>query len=162
MLNSVRLPKAPPAPLLSTPYIRLYPALPCAPVPSVQDFFLTVGTPMKVKMCGEEGQSTRFAFVEFATVAECHTAISITGVECCGRTLRIQQSKGAIQAPAAAPPPAPVGRGPEEQERMERTVYVSNLLTAVPEAQVVEFFGLCGRVVNYRFCGEDNQETRCV
>lgn len=43
---------------------------------------------------------------------------------------------------------------------MTRTVYVSNLPTSIPEAQIVEFIGLSGRVINYKFCGEETQETR--
>eukprot|EP00668_Euglena_longa_P031922 GGOE01041194.1.p1 GENE.GGOE01041194.1~~GGOE01041194.1.p1 ORF type:complete len:534 (-),score=117.13 GGOE01041194.1:312-1751(-) len=129
----------------------------------LQDFFSIVGTAMKVKLCGEEYQPTRFAFIEFASVEECHRSISITGVMLCGRPLKISQSKGAIQASTGGfgGSPLPVSnRSPEEQERMSRTVYVSNLPTSIPEVQIVEFIGLSGKVINYKFCGEETQETR--
>eukprot|EP00667_Euglena_gracilis_P006146 EG_transcript_6194 len=130
----------------------------------LQDFFSVVGTAVKVKLCGEDFQPTRFAFIEFASVQECHSAISLTGISLCGRPLKISQSKGAIQASTGgfggSPLLPPTNRTPEEHERMTRTVYVSNLPTSIPEAQIVEFIGLSGRVINYKFCGEETQETR--
>jgi RNA recognition motif-containing protein len=128
----------------------------------IQDFFSIVGTVTRVKLCGEETLPSRFAFVEFATVAECHQAIAITGVVCCGRPLKISQSKGGIVGFAGWSGTAPNGstRTPEEQDKIERTVYVSNLPTIVPEVEIVEFIGLSGKVINYKFCGDLAQETR--
>lgn len=127
----------------------------------MQEFFSVVGTAVKIKLCGGEETPARFAFIEFASVEECHRAISLNGIYCCGRPLKISQSKGAIQlGNANKDNNAMLQRTPEEIERMDRTVYISNLPTSISEMQIVEFISLSGKVVNYKFCGEETQETR--
>ncbi|KAL9649176.1 hypothetical protein ABK040_004197 [Willaertia magna] len=66
-----------------------------------------------------------------------------------------------------APPSSPVlfsendyKKRLEEEEKITRTIYVTSIDTQITEPQVCEFFSYCGRITNYRVCGDTQHPTR--
>eukprot|EP00668_Euglena_longa_P016470 GGOE01020728.1.p1 GENE.GGOE01020728.1~~GGOE01020728.1.p1 ORF type:complete len:533 (-),score=66.04 GGOE01020728.1:118-1716(-) len=118
-----------------------------------------VERPVKVKLCGDSTKPAQFAFVEFPSVYGAHTAIGITGTDCCGHSLKVSQSRGTIQTPTA--PTDMNSLPPEEQEIRLRTVYVNQLDSSLTEMYIREWFGeRCGPVRVIKLCGDQNQPTR--
>ncbi|PVU89641.1 hypothetical protein BB561_005231 [Smittium simulii] len=65
----------------------------------LMDFFSCAGDVAYVKMAGDGMQPTRFAFIEFSTIAASQTAMGMSGVVLAGRPLKINFSKNAINKP---------------------------------------------------------------
>eukprot|EP00667_Euglena_gracilis_P007519 EG_transcript_7590 len=126
----------------------------------LMDWFQCVERPVKLKLCGDSTKPAQFAFVEFPSVWAAHTAIGITGTECCGYPLKISQSRGVVQGPTATPADTS-NLPPEEQEIRARTVYVSQLDSSLSEMYIREWFGeRCGPVRVVKLCGDQNMPTR--
>ncbi|KAJ2772869.1 hypothetical protein IWQ56_001200 [Coemansia nantahalensis] len=69
----------------------------------LMDFFSACGPVAYVKMAGDGLQPTRFAFVEFADLADAQAALQMNGMRLADRPLKVNHSKNAINKPAAAP-----------------------------------------------------------
>jgi RNA recognition motif-containing protein len=50
--------------------------------------------------------------------------------------------------------------GRRNEEKVRRTVYISDISDAVTEAQLAAFFQDCGQLVDCRVCGDPNSSMR--
>ena len=48
----------------------------------------------------------------------------------------------------------------EEEEKIKKTIYVTSIDTQITESQICEFFSYCGKILNYRVCGDTQHPTR--
>nr|CAG4715645.1 unnamed protein product [Naegleria fowleri] len=152
----------------------------------LKTFFDECGTITNCKMAGDA--TNRYAFVEFATPDEAKIALELSGTDLLGKTLRISLSRNPISSPPNKPsseqvvanasasqseqpqetsPPlykylseSDLKKKAEEEEKVKRTIYVTCIDTQITETQVCEFFSYCGRIVNYRVCGDTQHPTR--
>ncbi|EFC42906.1 predicted protein [Naegleria gruberi] len=123
--------------------------------------------------------TNKYAFVEFSSSEEAKVAIELSGTEILGKHLKISLSRSPISNPTPVQSnPTQISptddnatkyqflseselkRKAEEDDKIKRTIYVTSIDTQILEAQVCEFFSYCGRIVNYRVCGDTQHPTR--
>ncbi|KAI9138355.1 hypothetical protein BKA69DRAFT_1169187 [Paraphysoderma sedebokerense] len=81
-------------------------------------FFSSCGPVTYVKMAGDISQPTRFAFIEFATVAAANAAIALSGTVLQDKPLKINHSKNAINKAPTVPPSAAMKRVRESAQKI--------------------------------------------
>eukprot|EP01012_Entosiphon_sulcatum_P037562 TRINITY_DN4824_c0_g1_i1.p1 TRINITY_DN4824_c0_g1~~TRINITY_DN4824_c0_g1_i1.p1 ORF type:complete len:706 (-),score=80.48 TRINITY_DN4824_c0_g1_i1:1003-2955(-) len=129
----------------------------------LRDFLSIVGNALKIKFNMSGNSVSKWGFVEFETVDQAHTAIGITGVVCCGHSLKISQSKGPIGSNAvivAGSLSLQPGLPPAESEQTQRTVTVSRIDPRLNDETIVQFLSACGKILHHRILNDPEQQSR--
>eukprot|EP00232_Nephroselmis_pyriformis_P027865 CAMPEP_0182867938 /NCGR_PEP_ID=MMETSP0034_2-20130328/9017_1 /TAXON_ID=156128 /ORGANISM="Nephroselmis pyriformis, Strain CCMP717" /LENGTH=266 /DNA_ID=CAMNT_0025000325 /DNA_START=204 /DNA_END=1000 /DNA_ORIENTATION=- len=117
---------------------------------TLHTLFMHCGQVTQIRIAGEAGFDTRYAFVEFADPSMINTAILLDGMEFYDRPLRVSKAasnKGSVigGAPKAQP---------SDPERCSRTIHVGGIpMTEVTEEQLAEYFSAIGQVGAVRISG---------
>lgn len=102
-------------------------------------YFNRLGEVKYVRMAGEEGQPTRFAFIEFTDQSSVANALQYNGVVLGGRPLKINHSNNAIVKPSSK---GSETEQKEVEEAMKRVREAQNLITAAIEPSYLKFDNL--------------------
>ncbi|KAJ9450896.1 Polyadenylate-binding protein-interacting protein 8 [Diplonema papillatum] len=131
----------------------------------VSAFFSQMGQVTYLKLAGDEGKPTRFAFVEFATVEGAKNAISqLSGAVFADKQIAVKPSTTAIVKPEVTTNPAVMAPfRPEidktaqssQLESLAKTVYASNIDIAATEDECIAFFNQAGPVTLVKLAGNE-------
>lgn len=100
------------------------------------NYFNRLGEVKYVRLAGEDGQSTRFAFIEFTDQSSVANALQYNGVLLGGRPLKINHSNNAIVKPTSK---GSETDQKEVEEAMKRVREAQNLITAAIEPSYLKF-----------------------
>ncbi|KAK4718520.1 hypothetical protein R3W88_016858 [Solanum pinnatisectum] len=119
--------------------------------------FLDFGQVVDCRICGDTNSVLRFAFIEFTDEEGAKSALSLAGTILGCYPVRVLPSKTAI-APVN---PTFLPRSEDEREMCARTVYCTNIIKKVTQADVKLFFeSFCGEVHRLRLLGDSHHSTR--
>ncbi|KAH3762679.1 Polyadenylate-binding protein [Pelomyxa schiedti] len=123
----------------------------------VQQFFSVCGPVTAVRLCGDTGHPSRFAFVEFATIEAAMTAQSLSGLSVGNHAIKVSPSKTAIQSGTLTPT---VSLPPEDKVRARRTLYVGSVDVNATENDLRMLFSACGTVSKVVLAGDTVHAAR--
>eukprot|EP00033_Pygsuia_biforma_P001161 GCRY01001321.1.p1 GENE.GCRY01001321.1~~GCRY01001321.1.p1 ORF type:complete len:393 (+),score=76.43 GCRY01001321.1:175-1353(+) len=117
---------------------------------SLTNFFQCCGPVVTVRLGGNALLPHRFAFVEFLTFDAAQQALSLSGTILGSSPIKVAPSRTATKQ-----------QNPQsEQERIDRTLHISNVDGNVTEENLYEIFSVLGELSNLRLCGSMERGVR--
>ncbi|KAL6777202.1 CGL28 [Auxenochlorella protothecoides x Auxenochlorella symbiontica] len=119
--------------------------------------FLSCGSIVDCRICGDTQGPLRFAFIEFCSVEAAQKAVSRSGQLVGNCIVRVSPSKTAIVPVSNTYLP----RSSSEWEQVARTVYVTNVDRRLEREALRTFFSeACGPVSRLRLLGDGHHATK--
>eukprot|EP00761_Pharyngomonas_kirbyi_P013392 gb/GECH01013421.1/.p1 GENE.gb/GECH01013421.1/~~gb/GECH01013421.1/.p1 ORF type:complete len:608 (+),score=158.96 gb/GECH01013421.1/:1-1824(+) len=127
-------------------------------------FFSVCGQITNIKIAGDPSYPSLFAFIEFSDPNCAATALNLDGQELGGKPIKVSLSRTNINTPfdPTGNNYVPVAHNRSHDPQLTaRTVYVSGIDShQVSEQHLLDFFGSCGNITNYRMCGDPSKASR--